>query len=169
MKQTNDKAIIRLMHMPTGNYVDWEISSHAVPAVNYIQSRVEKKREQLDTYIDEHDIDLKDKNADTDPDQVIEISRMNGEIISLKMDALACILEPKQDLPDGTDKREYLEECIGSYEMITEIMNFFSEHFVSTIKSHGRSRPLLQILDEKGNPWQEENTKDSKEETSSTG
>lgn len=169
MKQTNDKAILRLTHMPTGEPFDWQFADHAVPAVHYIQKRVEEKREQLNDYLDKHDIDLQDENDDTPSEKVLEVSKLNGEIINLKIDALSCILEPKDELPEGRDKRHYIEECIGSYGVIDKIMDFFSEHFGSSIWSRDRSRRHFQILDAEGNPWHSNNTKDSDEETSSTG
>lgn len=171
MKPTNDRAIIRLMHMPTGTYTDWAMSRHAVPSVHYLEKRAGKVRAQMDAWMQKEGIKRGDIQARSlSAEQLDQMSSFNEQIMALEMDALACVLEPRGELPEGyPGKREYLEECVPGYEVIQEIMDFFWEHFGSSISSAGDSRPTLQILDEAGNPWHSPNTKASAPKTSSSG
>lgn len=169
MKQTNDKAVFRLVHMPTGREVDWVMSRFAVPAVNYIEDRIDKVREEYLTWMEKQGIDLK-KNQDLSSDDALKVHEYTQKIIQLKMDAVSCVLDlhSKESLPDDyANKREYLEDCMGELSIINEILTFFLEHYGNTISQQGQSRQLLQILDQKGNPWPSNDMKQSEEKTSS--
>lgn len=167
MKPTNDRAIIRLIHMPTGHSVDWVISRAVMPSVHYINDRVDTLRDELNSYLEAHHIDLdKQKPA---PEHVLQINRMNTEIMRLKMDALSCVLDTKDPLPARfSSKREYLEQCIGSYAVISGIMDFFSKLSISTIALPEGSPNLVQFLKANGEPWELENTTDQIQKVSST-
>lgn len=161
MKQTSDKAIFRLLHMPTSESVDWVMSRHAVPAVDYLEERIDIKRKEYLEYLEVEEIDLQ-KNPDMDADTAIKIHNYSREIIRLKMDALSCVLDlhETESVPDGyANKREYLEDCIGELGIIQEMLNFFSEHYGNSISRPEPSQPYLQILDQAGKPWESNSTK----------
>ena len=181
MKQTNERAVIRLLHAPTGQYIDFHIAETAVPSVHYMNQRAFKEREKLDAYLEKHEIDL-DKMYSADvkrkegaqagtlaPEHLRKIGEMNSKIIKLKMDAVSSILEPAAGLPEDFDsKRELIEQCISGAEVIPAIMDFFSKHSGSTTTLPAHSPRPIQILDRNGEEWESAITKALQEKDSSS-
>lgn len=171
MKQTNDRALLKLLHAPTGEYTQWIISENSTPAVHYINERVTELQKKQQAYFETHGIDpSKPGWTDSlDDEQVEKITSMSSQINRLKMDALCSILEPKEEIPEEyANKREYLEQCISDYSVIPAIMDFFSEYSASSTGSHKPSRPPILIETESGQPWNSGSMKDSPTGTSSS-
>lgn len=172
MKETNERAVIQLLHAPTGEYVDWLISEQAVPSVHMINTHVEELREEMNAYMEKHDIDFeKEGTSETlSPEQIKEISRINRKIIKLKLDALSSILSPKEAIPAGYDnRREFLEQCISSQEVIPAIMDFFSRHSGNSTGLQEDSPPPIRILDRNGEEWESPISKALHKSRNSTG
>lgn len=169
MKATNEKAVIQLLHAPTGEYVDWLVRDTAVPSVYFIDQRVADLREQMDVYIEDHKIDLdspspKPSKADKDPDDEStslsakhfkRINEFNRKIVKLKLDALSSILTPAKTIPAEYDSsREFLEQCISGPEVIPAIMDFFWKHTGNSTELPVDSRPPIRIVDRNGEEWE---------------
>lgn len=155
MKETNERAVIQLLHAPTSEYVDWLISDQAVPSVHFINQRVEDLRQELNKYIEKHGIDFKNNDDAIDDEHLFEISRINKKIVKLKLDALSSILTPKDAIPaEYENRREFIEQCISGPEVIPVIMDFFSKHSASSTASPEDSRPRIKITDRNGVEWE---------------
>lgn len=151
MKPTNEAVIIQLRHMASGREIAWQMSPHAVPAVYYIDERIEELRASHAGIVEQHDLPKTEQGTvdifKVEDDAIIEqLSAINKKIMKLKIDALVSVLDPVEDLPEGYDtKRDLIEECIGSHEVIPTIMGFFSKHSASTISSAGRGSSLIRF------------------------
>lgn len=155
MKQTNDKAVIRLPHLPTGKYIDWEVSRNVVPSVHYISQRADKLRDELTAYIDKHGIDLETLK---DVEHIANVDKLTAKIINLRLDALSCILDPCDGMPEKYEsKREFLEQCIVRTDVINTILNFFFKHSASfTGSQEDLAFQPIQILNQNREPWDPE-------------
>lgn len=148
---TTEKVGIDLLHMVTGEMVTWYFSEHSVPAASYVNERVQELVEQHNSLVKEHDLPLNEDqtiNFDEvakDKEHVVDqINEINRQILKLQMDGISCILEPRDPLPEGyANKRELLEECIGSYEVIPMIKHLFFQHAGSSITSPAHGKPLI--------------------------
>lgn len=152
MKPTNEKVGIELRHMVTDTMNTWYFNEHSVPAQSYIDDRIDSIFDKKEQIVKKHDLPTKDNGTvdyqavpDEKEDVIITLSELNKKILKLRMDGLACILKLKGELPEDYDnEREYLEEHIGSYDVIPVIKNFFSQHFGSSTVSHADgSKPLI--------------------------
>jgi hypothetical protein len=176
MKPTNETVTIELEHAPTGEIFTWAFSDHSVPARAYLDMRAEKLREQFQALMKEHDVptnedDLPDYGKIEDDALVQQFADINRKILNIQMDSLASILSPAAPLPEGYEnKRELLEECISSYEIIPAILHFFSQRSASSTPSPAdgiRGITFLKANGEILNPFPE--LDESAEGSSATG
>ncbi|XWN36094.1 MAG: hypothetical protein ROO71_09020 [Balneola sp.] len=159
MKATNEQITIETQHMISKKMFSWKLADHAIPAEAHLQNRTAALRKKYQSIVKENQVPtLKDGSVDFEKiseelsEQLTDISL---KILKMDMDRLACVLNLNDELPEGYDnERELLEECIGAYEVIHDIMAVFTKRSGSTISlpEHGKGlirfkRPNGQIFD----------------------
>ncbi len=164
MKATNDQIIIETQHMVSKKMFAWKLAQHAIPAEAHLQTRnaeLRKKYKQL--VADENPPLNKDGTVNfekADEDIANQLTDISLKILKTDMDRLSCILELEDELPEGYEnQRDLLEECIGAYEVIHDIMEVFTKRSGSTISlpEHGNNlirfkRPNGEIYDPLAKP-----------------
>lgn len=153
MKETNERAVIQLLHGPTSEYVDFYISEEATTSVIYIEDSITKLRKPLTDLLTKMKSDEAEGLSKQEYKKIDEIS---AKIHTLRMDELEIILTPKDGIPGeyDNDLREYLEDCVPGLEVINAIVDFFWKQLGSTTELHEDSRPPIRILDRNGDEWE---------------
>lgn len=135
MKQTQDKAILELDHLITGDKQRFVINEESSPAIlDMIEKRGDLQREMAE-------IRKRNEGKNGKPDfknSVNDLTRLN-EISNtwnqLGFQIVAVLIAPEGGWKKGTDRVEYIKPFLSSYDYIDAITEIFFYQLKNTTGS----------------------------------